>query len=134
MVNPYQPPASSLKVPAPGHPSVVLKTLVGIQSLIVVGGLVFEAIDHENIVGIGPLLFLVGLCVSGVAARTNCSAGVWFGLSAIGFCGFVVLLINLCGWGPAEGDLPISMLAYLYSFVMAPIAYRLLVPLPSVTP
>ena len=94
--------------------------------MVILASLAVEAYEHESIVGSGPVFSLTGLCLAVVAYRQRDWAAVGLGASAVGFALVIVFLINYNGWGPAQGDRPITLLAFGYALVALPVAWQLL--------
>ncbi|WP_146531666.1 hypothetical protein [Novipirellula artificiosorum] len=91
-----------------------------VQAAVIVCSLAVEAIEHESIVGSGPILASVGLLIAIVAYRQRDVVAVVFGSSAVGFALLIVFLINFYRWAPAEGDRPITIMAFAYAFLALP--------------
>ncbi len=127
-VNPYLAPATLSEKPAMPRPvrGRALRGLIGLQFVVILISLAVEAIQHETITGIGPVISLVGLAIAVHAKRRRDVAALVFGASPIALSLLVVFLINFNGWGPPQGDQPITLLAWIYSALALPVALWLI--------
>lgn len=125
--NPYAPTAfSELTVVAvPDQPVRWLRRFLCVQVVVIICSLAVETYKHESIVGSGPIFSLIGLCLAVLSIRQRNIPAFVFGLSAIVLTGSVVFLINYNGWGPPEGDGPITLIVWLYSLFAVPAAWFL---------
>jgi hypothetical protein len=84
-----------------------------------------EAYEHESIALSGPVFSLVGLVTFVLAFRNRDRPAMIFGGSAVLFSLLIVLLINVNSWGPARGDLPITIMSWTYALSAGPMAIGL---------
>lgn len=101
------------------------------QIAVMVIALGVEAIEHETIVGSGPVFSLVGLVITMVALKGGQGSAAAFGMSAIVLSAVIVFLINYNGWSPLQGDGPITMMIWIYAAIAIPIGCRLVTRLRS---
>lgn len=127
MSNPYLAPEADPNVQRPGPHSRGLQLSLIVLLLTVVAGLAAETYHHETIVFAGPFLFLSGLAVFRCGVRDGNRWAATVGGSAAGLCLLIVLLINLNGWGPADGDAPITFLIWAWTSVAGPAGAGVLV-------
>lgn len=123
--NPYAPPDANgdsvgdFLVPVR---SVGLRSLIVFQTFVILVSLGAEAWEHETIVFSGPVFFVTGLLILIVARRREDPIAAKYGGSAMTFALFIVFLINYNSWGPVEGDLPITVMSYVYAAVALPLS------------
>lgn len=126
--NPYAPPQSmseaSIAHRRAAMPARLTRLLV-VQAAVIVCSLALEAYRHESIVGTGSIFALVGLLIAIAAYRERNSLAFVYGCSAVAFTALIVFLINFYGWLPAQGDRPITMLAFGYAAFALAINCRL---------
>jgi drug/metabolite transporter (DMT)-like permease len=103
-----------------------LASLLMLQAVVIVVSLVYESVQHESIIFSGPIFALVGVLIAIMAFRERNSAAIIYGCSAVAFALLIVLLINYNRWSPAQGDLPITLLALGYAAVSFPVSFWLL--------
>ncbi|MEL6109108.1 MAG: hypothetical protein AAFU85_24135 [Planctomycetota bacterium] len=123
--NPYAAPATVSEICVVARKPIRtpwLRRVILLQSVVIVTALFVEAIEHETIVGSGPVFALFGLIIAILAYRNRDRAALLFGLSAVAFASLIVFLINYNSWGPRQGNLPISILSYIYAVVALPIS------------
>lgn len=89
---------------------------------VMLAALAIESHVHESIIYSGPIFAATGLCIAVMAYRQRDVYAVCFGVSAVGLTLLVVTLINFYGWGPSQGDLPITRLSLAYAAIAIPVA------------
>ena len=129
-LNPFRAPRVASAPDSVSMPwSVAIAAVLLLLTIVI--GLGVEAYEHETIIGSGPVLFLVGLALSIVAFRSGDILFSVIGVSAMLLCALVVFLINFFGWGPPQGDAPITMISWIYSAVVVPVIVWRIVVRPS---
>lgn len=119
--NPYRPPITAATTkPAIRYFSINTATILLLSTIIC--GLIAEAYEHETIVGSGPVLFLVGATLFVLALRLRQILTAVIGALSVLVCVLVVFLINYNGWGPVEGDAPITVIIWVYAFIVVPLS------------
>ncbi|MEQ9407060.1 MAG: hypothetical protein RIK87_05015 [Fuerstiella sp.] len=122
--NPYRAPAADYSLPQRKAIQGGLRTALTSLLFVIVAGVVLETVDHETIVGMGPVLFITGLSVLVLALRHHDRPCAVLGGSAMALCLLIVFLINYLGWGPAQGDKPITVIVWCYTIVTLPLMLR----------
>lgn len=128
--NPYSPPTSATALALPTwtqSPNRWFRRSLIIHLVVMVGALTLETFEHQTIVVSGLVFSLCGFVIAVAAFRLGDWVGTVFGGSAVALSLWIVFLINFNGWGPAQGDRPITLMIWLYALIAIPVGCRLVV-------
>ena len=115
--------------------AVVFATFCSILLLGVCGSTIAAIAQIESILVTGPVFSAVGFVVAFGWIASRSPASIAFGLSAPGISFFLLVLINLLSWGPAEAAHPVPAMLLGYEAVIIPVGlmalYRTLAASPQ---
>lgn len=76
--------------------------------------------------GTGPIYLAAGILTAVAAYRRSDLHGIYVGCSAIALAIGLFGLIFVNGWGPAEADLPVSIILWVYAVIVIPMLVYLI--------
>ena len=100
---------------------VVVAAICAIQILGIGGAVIAAAIHIESIIGSGVIFSLLGLFVAAGSGASRSRSMLVFGLSAAAISLFLLVLINVMGWGPAEAARPVTLMLLGYELALVPV-------------
>jgi hypothetical protein len=76
----------------------------------------------ESVLVTGWVLFVGGMAIASLAAGTGYPMAVRIGIGHCAVCLFVLLVVNVAGWGPHQAGEPLTLIGALYVFGMLPVS------------
>lgn len=96
--------------------------LWGLQVFVTLIAAAAACVDVESIIGTGPALTVAGVALALVARPARSWWVLGLSLSAPAVCVLCAALIVTRDWGPADAQVPISVIAAIYAVLAAPLA------------